>query len=416
MIGGGVAGLSTALWGAVLGMRVVLFEARGRPGGQLFDIPHPIENIPGHARVEGETFAQTLRAQVLAAGVDLRADQRATLDPRSLTVHAAGATLTPTAVVLATGVRRRLLGVRGEVEFEGRGVVRNIGVEERRFAGLRAVVVGGGDDAFEHASLLAPHASEVTLVHRSDRFTARPALRDLVLGDARVGLRPNTTVDAIEGGDRVEAITLRTREGRVTLAADVVFVCVGPSPVSEDFGVATDDRGYIRVDRLQRTSRAGVFAVGDVCCPEAPTLATAMGHGATAAKALIAGITRPLEPTRPADRLSVRGLTLPARIGAYPRERRRLQTLTFDISFEIDASAASPSDSLLRTIDYASVARDVAALLAEQHFNLIETVADVLAGRLLERFGARAVRVQVTKPGVPQRLSAASIEVERRRA
>ena len=415
VIGGGVAGLSTALWGAVLGLRVVLFEARGRHGGQLFDIPHPIENIPGQPSVAGAVFAATLRAQVLAAGVDLRADQSATLDARSLTVRAGGVTLSPAAVVLATGVRRRLLGVRGEMELVGRGVIRNIGVDERRFAGLRAVVIGGGDDAFEHASLLAPHASEVTLVHRSDRFTARPALRDLVLGDARIALRPNTTVDAIEGSDHVEGIALRTREGSVTLAADVVFVCVGPSPVSEGFGVTTDDRGYIRVDRLQRTSRSGVFAVGDVCCPEAPTLATAMGHGATAAKAMVAGFTRPVEPARPADRLSLRGLTLPARIGAYPRERRRLQTLTFDISFEVDASASSPSDSLLRTIDYASVARDVAALLGEQHFNLIETVADVLAARLLERFGARAVRVQVTKPGVPQRLSAASIEVERRR-
>lgn len=100
----------------------------------------------------------------------------------------------------------------------------------------------------------------------------------------------------------------------------------------------------------------------------------------------------------------------------YPREWRRRQTLTFDIGFEVDAGVASPSDSLQRTIDYAAVATSVEALLAEQHFNLIETVADVLATRLLARFGSRTVRVRVTKPGVPQRHASASIEVERRRA
>ena len=99
-----------------------------------------------------------------------------------------------------------------------------------------------------------------------------------------------------------------------------------------------------------------------------------------------------------------------------PREWRRRQTLTFEIAFEVDAGAASPSDSLQRTIDYAAVASSVEALLAEQHFNLIETVADVLATRLLANYESRSVRVRVTKPGVPQRHASASSEVERRRA
>ncbi len=417
VIGAGVAGLSTALWGAVLGLRVVLFEARDRSGGQLRDIPLPMENVPGHLRVSGEALAETLRAQVIAAGVDVRVGHRAELDARALTVRSdRAAPLSPEAVVIATGVRRRLLGVRGEREFAGRSVLHNVGADPSVYAGRRAVIVGGGDDAFEHAALLAPHAAEVTLVHRGDRFSARPALRDPVLRDARVRVLPSTIVEALEGGERVESVALRSREGRSVIAADVVFVCVGPSPASEGFGVATDERGYVRVDRLQRTSREGVFAVGDVCCPEAPTIATAMGHGAIAAKAVVGGLARPAVQAARADRLSLKGLTLPARIGVYPRERRRLQTLTFDITFEVDASLAAPSDSLQRTIDYAAVAKDVAALLAEQHFNLIETVADVLAARLIERFGARAVRVRVTKPGVPQRQSAASIEVERRRA
>lgn len=417
VIGAGVAGLSAALRSAALGLRVLLFEARPRSGGQLHEIPLPVENVPGHLRVTGEALSETLRAQVEASGVEVRTGCRVELDARSLLVRTSdGGAIVPSAVVIATGVRRRLLGVRGERELAGRGVHHNVGPDPSAYAGRRVVIVGGGDDALEHAALIAPHAAELTLVHRSDRFSARASIREPVLLDARITRRTSTAVDAIEGADRVESVRLRDATGAFTLSADDVFVCIGPTPVSEGFGVATDDRGYVRVDRLQRTSREGVFAAGDVCCPEAPTIATAMGHGAIAAKAVVAGLARaPVSAPSP-DRLSLRGLSLPARIGVYPRERRRLQTLTFDITFEIDASAASPSDSLQRTIDYAAVAHDVAALLGEQHFNLIETVADVLAARLLERFGSRAITVRVTKPGVPQRQSAASIEVERRRA
>ena len=411
VIGGGAAGLSAAFWCATLGLRAVVVEARPHLGGQLHDIPDPIENLPGHGPTAGAALAAALRAQCDAAGVTTLADVRAALDrdlPR--VTLSTGATLAARAVVLATGVRRRRLDIPGEATLAG--VWTNVGPDRARFAGARALVIGGGDDAFEHARLLAPHAREVVLVHRGERFAARDALREAVLGDGRVTVRTRAVVEALEGDGRVARARVRGPDGAAELAVDAVFVCVGPAPASEGFGVATDARGYARVDRLQRTSRPHVLAVGDLCCPEAPTIATALGHGAVAAKVIAGGATA--VPAARADRLTVHGLTLPARIGVYPREWKRLQTLTFDITFEVDAAAASPTDSLRRTVDYAAVAAMTEAMLAEQHYNLIETVADLLATRLLARFDARSVRVRVTKPGVPQRHASASIEVERR--
>jgi len=416
VIGGGPAGLSAAFWCASLGLRAAVVEARPRTGGQLHDVPDPVENLPGHAPVMGPALAAALRAQCDAAGVESLVDARAALDPSGTRVAlAGGGSLEAGAVVVATGVRRRRLGVAGELTLAG--VWTNVGPDRARFAGARVLVVGGGDDAFEHARLLAPHAASVALAHRGERFVARAALRDAVLGDARVAVRTGATLAALEGdaGGRVARARLRVAGGEEALAVDAVFVCVGPEPASEGLGVAVDAEGYVRVDRLQRTSRPGVLAVGDVCCPEAPTVATALGHGAVAAKVIAAGsATSPALAGR-ADVLTVHGLTLPARIGVYPREWKRLQTLAFDIAFEVDAAAASPADSLARTVDYAAVSAMAEAMLAEQHYNLIETVADTLARRLLARFGARAVRVRVTKPGVPQRHASASIEVERRR-
>lgn len=116
------------------------------------------------------------------------------------------------------------------------------------------------------------------------------------------------------------------------------------------------------------------------------------------------------------DKLRLDGLTFPARIGVYPRERRRTQTLTFGIEFDVDAAAAAPTDALGRTIDYAAVAATIEGLLAERHYNLIETVAETVAAALLERFPTQWVRVRVQKPGVPQAGSSATIEIERARS
>lgn len=415
IVGAGPAGMSAGLWCATLGLRTLVVEARAREGGQLYEVPVPMENVPGQPGVTGAALAETLRAQCLAAGVVLRCDATVALAHDRLRASVADVGINPTAVILATGVRRRQLGVPGEREFVGRGVAYNLGHDPSRYAGLRAVIVGGGDDAFEHARLLAPHCASVTLVHRGERFAARNALRAPILADTRVTRITSAALTAVEGGTRVERV--RVRQGDVIdhVATDVVFVCVGPQPMSEGFHVACDARGYVRVDRLQRTSRAGVYAVGDVCSPEAPTVATAFGQGAIAAKQIerdARGEGRPRVDGD--DELTVAGLSLPARIGVYPRERQRMQTLTFDIGFVVDAAAASPDDALGGTIDYAAVASEVEAMLAAQHYNLIETVADRLAARLLVRFGLRRVRVRVTKPGVPQRHAAASVEVRRR--
>ena len=86
-----------------------------------------------------------------------------------------------------------------------------------------------------------------------------------------MAVRTRAVVEALEGDGRVARARVRGPDGAAELAVDAVFVCVGPEPASEGFGVATDARGYVRVDRLQRTSRPHVLAVGDVCCPEAPT-------------------------------------------------------------------------------------------------------------------------------------------------
>lgn len=425
ILGAGPAGLAAGFRCGSLGMSAVVLDACASPGGQLHRIPYAVENLPGHAPVACEDLLARLVAQCRDVAVPVLTDHRAALDASTLVVRcdARRAHWRPRAVVVATGVRRRALDVPGERELTGRGVFDHHGRDLARFRGARVVIVGGGDDAFEHARILRPYAQEVTLVHRSDRYSARPAMRAPVESDRGVTLRPFTRVLAVEGDGRVEALRVETPRGEARIECDAVLVCVGPQPVTEGLGLATDPRGYLVVDHELRTSAPGVFAVGDVCAPDAPTLAGAFGHGATVAKVILAARGRPVatavapaasEP-RASDLLAVRDLMLPARIGVYPRERSRRQMLGFEVRFDIDASRAAPTDTVRDTVDYAAAVECIAAVLASQHFNLIETVAAVVAEALLQRFATPRVHVRVTKPGVPQRHAAASVEVERRR-
>lgn len=419
VIGAGPGGLATALWCKELGLSCAVVEAAQTVGGQLLAIPHAVHDLPGVPATSGAALRDTLVAQVARAGVPVLTGVSASLDAHALRVETRIGESRPGAVVIATGVRRRRLDVPGEETFAGEGVRWNVGDDLARWRGLRVVVIGGGDDALVHATLLVPVAASVALVFRRAAPSARRALVDAVLRDERITRIAGARVLAFEGDRALGAVRLDAPDGVRVIDADVAFVCAGPTPRSEGFGVARRPDGSVIVDRLQRTSRMGVFAVGDVCTSEAPTIATAFGQGATAAKTICAirdGALRDALPT-PAttDLLRLHALRFPARVGAYPRERALTQTLRFDVTFAVETARAASTDQLEHALDYSSVVEAIATVLERRHYHLIESVADAVASELLARFAIERVDLTVTKPAVPQAESEASITVSRAR-
>lgn len=419
IFGAGPGGLSAALWCADLGLSCVVLDSNPLPGGQLALIPHKIKNAPGMPEARGEELLRAMLEQARDAEIPMRLGCAASLDSYELAVTLGDEVLRPLAVVIATGVRRRTLDI-AEPSWIGDDWMRsNAGADLTLYRDQRVAIIGGGDDALVHAALLAPVARELWVIHRRPAPTARLALRRAAGDDPRIRWLSSSIVTGFAERDGERALRLSTPEGPRLLPVDRVITCLGPRPNSEGFGVACRQDGAVVVDRLQRSSRAGVFAVGDVCCSEAPTLSAAIGQGSTAAKVISAmrdgnlHITPQLRHAR--DVLRLRGLRLPASIGAYPREREVPQTLRFDLEFSIDAAAAAHSDRLEDTLDYSSVAQAIGAVLERQHHQLIETVANSVALELLARFAIESVEVAVTKPAVPQLGSEASVTVRRRR-
>lgn len=183
-----------------------------------------------------------------------------------------------------------MLDIPGEAEFRGRGILESGKRDGRTVKGRSVLIVGGGDAALENALILSEHANRVYLCHRREEFAGREEFIEKVMNTGRVEiLCPHELVE-IAGGERVESVKIRhanSGEEKV-LEVDGVLIRAGVEPNTAFLKgvVEMDERGYINTNRECETSAKGLYAVGDVSNPVSPTVATAVGTGATAAKAI----------------------------------------------------------------------------------------------------------------------------------
>src|SRR6202521_117542 len=291
IIGAGPAGLSAARWCDELGLDTLVLEQSAEIGGQLLSVHNPIDNYLGVRAANGlelrDRFVEQTKdcdfdlwTNVEIAGVDLKA-KRVRL--------CSGEELQSIAISIATGLRRRKLGIPGEAEFIGRGMIESSG-ERAAFAGKDVCVIGGGDAGGENALLLAEACPTVTLVPRGKKLRARREFAEQLHSNHCITVFAESVVRRIIGSDRVEAVEIE-RAGAIKpfqMAVQGVIVRIGFEPNTDLFSdqLERDDRGYLMITSQQETSVENVFAVGDVANPLSPTISTAVGGGATAAKVI----------------------------------------------------------------------------------------------------------------------------------
>ena len=292
VIGAGPAGMSAAWWCRELGLRVLLLEREATGGGQLLWTYNPIHNYLGLRAANGRELYQHFAAHFAEAQVETLTNAEITaLDCAAKRAQLAdGRELQARALILATGARRRELGIPGEKELAGRGVLVSGARDREQYAGQRVCVIGGGDAAVENALLLAQAGAFVTLAHRGPRLRARAEFVAQVEQHPQIELLLETWPTRINGVALVESVELEKDGAAFIREVAGVLVRIGVAPNSELFRaqLKTDAQGYVMVNAEQETSVANVFAIGDLANPLAPTIAGATGAGATAAKVLAA--------------------------------------------------------------------------------------------------------------------------------
>lgn len=294
IIGAGPAGISAALWCDELGLDALVLEQADEIGGQLHMVHNPIENHLGVKVKNGTEFIERFERDVSDADFDLWTGvviDEVDLNAKRISLQS-GEKLQAIAIIIATGVRRRSLGVPGEKEFVGKGIIESGKRDHDSLKGKDVCVVGGGDAAAENALLLSDVCATVTLVHRGKRLRARREMLEQLQTNHCITVFTESVVTRILGNEEVEAVEVLRKDGLkpFQIAVKGVLIRIGVEPNSELFvdQLQLDEQRYIVTDSRHETNVPMVFAVGDVANPLAPTISSAVGAGATAAKVIAA--------------------------------------------------------------------------------------------------------------------------------
>ena len=293
VVGGGPAGLTAALYAARAGKSVLVLEGEST-GGQINYSPL-VENYPGMPAMSGAQFGETLTRQAEELGVEIRSEGVSSMATLSEGVELTGdrGKYTALAVVLATGVSHRKIGLPGEDDLIGMGISYCAVCDGAFYTGRHAAVVGGGDTALQDALFLSARCSKVTVIHRRDLFRGERRLVDKLRAKANVEFLMSHTVSELvwdeEGLTGLKVADVKS--GAVKdLAVDGLFVAVGQEPRNQAFAplVMTDGSGYFLAGEDCCTSLPGVFAAGDCRAKSVRQLTTAVGDGAVAGLAACA--------------------------------------------------------------------------------------------------------------------------------
>lgn len=293
IIGGGPAGLSSAIYARRADLSVLLIE-KGVLGGQIFQTSE-IENYPGGMKGEsGAEFSDRLAKHAESFEYDKVTDTVSDVNFQNeiKSVSGQNGEYKGKAVIIATGTEHTTLGIPGEHEYSGKGVSYCATCDAPFFRGLETFVIGGGDTAVEEAMHIAKFAKKVTIIHRRDELRAAKSIQQKAFNTKNISFMLDSVVREVKGSGLLDSIIVENvRTGKVEeIKADPedgtfgVFVLVGLKPVTAAFeGKIEMENGYILTDDNMKTNVDMVYAAGDVRKKGLRQIVTAASDGAIAA-------------------------------------------------------------------------------------------------------------------------------------
>lgn len=291
IVGGGPAGLTAAVYALRAGKTVLVIEKNGF-GGQIAYSPK-VENIPGIQQISGSEFAEKLTEQALALGTEVELETVTAVqktDKGFAVVTEEGNTFESRTVILAVGVKHRLLGLDGETDLIGNGLSFCAVCDGAFYAGQDTAMIGGGNSALQEALLLSEVCRKVTVVQNLADFTGEKALSQALLTKDNVEVLFSTLVEGyLSENGTLTGLAVRNTETGETREVPVsgAFLAVGLVPENAAFAalVPTDARGYFAVGEDCLTATPGVFVAGDCRQKAIRQVVTAAADGAVAAMA-----------------------------------------------------------------------------------------------------------------------------------
>lgn len=288
IVGSGLAGLTAGLFSARQGLSTLIFESN-IPGGHLISI-EKIEDFPGFPDgVSGYEICPNLQRQASDHGAEFQRAEVVRLETADQLWSALTEEEThqAKAVIVATGSSLKHLGVPGEEKLMGRGVSHCASCDGPMCSGQSVGVVGGGDSALQEALTLTNYADKVLLFHQGDSFTAQQTYLQRVLQNDKIAPRYQTVIEEVLGDEVVTGVRVRELKSGETSQVELsgLFIYVGLQPNTALLAnlVKLSESGHVPTDSWMKTTRHGLYAVGDIRQDSARQAITSAGDGATAA-------------------------------------------------------------------------------------------------------------------------------------
>lgn len=283
IIGGGVAGLSAAIYALRANAQVTMFEQYGL-GGLVATIDK-IENYPSYPSIDGFELANNMVMQAKQLGLKVvrRKVLSLTKEQDDFVVTTDKDSYTFTAVIVATGTSHNKLGI--ESDFVGKGVSYCATCDGNFYRNMPVAVVGNGKQAVREATYLADLCSLVHLIVPENQLNAEARAIDDLLAKTNVQIIYNATVSEIVCEDTVSAIKVFANNSLSQIDVNGVFVAIGAKPITDFINIegVEKQKGYLVVDDKCQTSVQGLYAAGDVTNGPLKQIVTACGDGAKAA-------------------------------------------------------------------------------------------------------------------------------------
>lgn len=283
IIGAGPAGMTAAIYLARANKKVLIIE-KETIGGQISSSPL-VENYPGYEGISGSVLANNMYNQVDKLGVDIELDEVTDIIPGELhTVKTLDNEFKTLTVIIATGVKYRLLGLENEIELIGNGIHFCVSCDGAFYKGKHVAVIGGGNTGIINALALADMCEKVYLIQDKDKLTGEKILQDKLKQKVNVEVITNSVVSKIIGDDKLEKIIIKNGKKENEIVVNGMFISIGLMPQSDFLkGIIDLDKFNYAVSFDTKTKINGIFVAGDIRTKPFRQITTAVNDGTTSA-------------------------------------------------------------------------------------------------------------------------------------
>lgn len=297
VVGASAAGVAASIYAARRKLNFLVLSVD--IGGEVATSGE-IENYPGFPHTDGITLTEQFKRQLEVNQVTVKTPVTVSSlrkNEERFTIEADGPdgkeTYQAKAVIIASGMHPKHLGVPGETELRGRGVTYCTTCDGPLFRGKRVATVGGGNSALESGLMLSELAERVWVINKNPFFKGEQVLID------KLATKPNVTIvytaktSRIVGEQKVTAVEYRDAQGALqSLPVDGVFIHIGNLPNSQFTDAAKEPRGAIITNARGETNIPGLYAAGDVATVPFWQIGIAVGSGIAAALSAIEYLNR----------------------------------------------------------------------------------------------------------------------------